>query len=78
MMLIDGRGIDFSEPYERLKALITTDACTLDDTIEVWVDQEISAKKMNVLVALVGYNAVIEQRGEHWILRIDGSHRRCP
>ena len=76
-MLIDGRGEDESLPYERLKTLITQDACLLGDLIEVLVDRETSAKKINILASLAGYGTVIEQREGYWALKVDTSHRQC-
>ncbi len=76
-MLIDGRGEDESISYEKLKALITEDACLLNDLVEVLVDRESSAKKINILASLAGYDTVIEHRDGHWALKVDTSHRRC-
>jgi len=76
-LLIDGRGEDESVPYERLRTLITQEACLLSDFIEVLVDRESSAKKINILASLAGYETSIEKREGHWALKVDTRHRRC-
>jgi hypothetical protein len=76
-MIIDGRGQEYSEPYEKLKSIITKEACLLETAIEVLVDSEHSAKRINVLATLAGYETEITQSGDTWTLRVDTSHRRC-
>ena len=76
-MIIDGRGKEDDIPYEKLKELIIKDGCLLKDTIEVWVDREGLAKNINLLATLAGYDTVIESGHDHWILKVDVSHRRC-
>ncbi len=76
-MQIDGRGQDVSIPYERLKHLLTKEGCLLEDVIEILVDTEGSAKKINVLASVVGYETTIRQTADCWSLRVDTSRRRC-
>lgn len=76
-MKIDGRGEHYSVAYNRLEDLITKEGCLLGDTIEILVDQESSARKIDILASLTGYDTVIEQREDHWVLIVDTSHRRC-
>ncbi len=76
-MQIDGRGQDVSVSYERLKHVLTKEGCTLEDFIEVLVDSEGSAKKINVLASLVGYETTISRTTDGWSLRVDTRRRRC-
>lgn len=77
-MIIDGRGKDDSVPYDELEKLITRDACLLEDKIEVLVDREGLAKKINILATLAGYDTKILPREGYWVLGVDVSRRRCP
>ena len=76
-MIIDGRGTDISVPYEEFKRIITEDGCCLGDSIEILVDSEVSAKKINILATLAGYDTTIVPREDFWTLRVDTRHRRC-
>jgi hypothetical protein len=76
-MELDGRGEHYTTAYNRLEDLITKEGCLLGDSIVVLVDQESSAKKINILAVLAGYDTVIEERKNHWALVVDTRHRRC-
>ncbi len=76
-MIIDGRGADVSAPYDQVERLLTQDGCLLEDHIEVWVDSESAAKKINVLATLAGYDTVTEEAKDGWVLKIDTGKRRC-
>ncbi len=76
-MVIDGRGQEVSVPYEKFKRIITEDACCLGEAIEILVDSETSAKKINILATLAGYDTTIAAKKDFWTLRVDTRHRRC-
>ena len=76
-MIIDGRGLDDSIPYEKLKALLTKEGCMLEDEIEVRVDRKISAERIKVLTTLIGYETALQEEGEGWVLKVDTRQRRC-
>ncbi len=76
-MIINGRGMDDSIPYERLKALLTQEGCLLEDEIEVRVDRKKSAERIKVLAALIGYETALKEASEGWILKVDTRKRRC-
>jgi len=77
VMIIDGRGMDDSIPYEKLKALLTREGCLIEDEIEVRVDRKKSAERIKILTALIGYETTINKEGEGWILKVDTRKRRC-
>ncbi len=77
MILIDGRGVDDSIPYEKLESLLTKEGCILEDEIEVRVDRKKSAERIRVLAALTGYETVLQEGEEGWLLKVDTRKRRC-
>ena len=76
-MVIDGRGKGFREPYDALERLLTREACLLGDSVEVLVDREAHARKINVLAVMAGYETALEPAEGYWVLRVDTRTKRC-
>lgn len=79
VMIIDGKGMDDSIPYEKIKALLTREGCLLEDEIEVRLDRKKSAERIKILTTLIGYETAIieEEGGGGWVLRVNTRKRRC-
>ena len=76
-MVIDGRGKGFREPYDTLERILTQEGCLLDECVEVLVDREAHARKINILAVMAGYETSLERGEKYWILRVDTRRRRC-
>jgi len=77
-MVIDGRGMDDSIPYDRLESLLTQEGCILEEEIEVRVDRKKSAERIRILATLIGYETVLQEEKGGWFLKVDTRKRRCP